>query len=148
RLDATRTVGIDMMVDDAATKRRVLATNPATRRDMRDAAHALFARDGKAVSVIRDSGGFVTQRVVGTIVNIAADMCQQRVCSPADLETAVRLGLGYPQGPLAMGDLYGPTNMLEVLFNLQTVYGDPRYRPSPWLRRRGALGLSLMHEEE
>ncbi|MGJ7521131.1 3-hydroxyacyl-CoA dehydrogenase [Variovorax sp. LT1P1] len=148
RLDATRTVGIDMMVDDAATKRRVLATNPATRRDMRDAAHALFASDGKAVSVIRDSGGFVTQRVIGTIVNIAADMCQQRVCSPADLETAVRLGLGYPQGPLAMGDLYGPTNMLEVLFNLQTVYGDPRYRPSPWLRRRGALGLSLMHEEE
>ncbi|MBB1599224.1 3-hydroxyacyl-CoA dehydrogenase [Variovorax sp. UMC13] len=148
RLDATRTVGIDLMIDDAATKRRVLATNPATRRDMRDAAHALFARDGKAVSVIRDSGGFVTQRVVGTIVNIAADMCQQRVCSPADLETAVRLGLGYPRGPLAMGDLYGPTNMLEVLFNLQTVYGDPRYRPSPWLRRRGALGLSLMHEEE
>ncbi|MGJ7491972.1 3-hydroxyacyl-CoA dehydrogenase [Variovorax sp. ZT4R33] len=148
RLDATRTVGIDMMIDDAATKRRVLATNPATRRDMRDAAHALFASDGKAVSVVRDSGGFVTQRVIGTIVNIAADMCQQRVCSPADLETAVRLGLGYPQGPLAMGDLYGPTNMLEVLFNLQTVYGDPRYRPSPWLRRRGALGLSLMHEEE
>ena len=148
RLDATRTVGIDLMIDDAATKRRVLATNPATRLDMRDAAHGLFARDGKAVSVIRDSGGFVTQRVVGTIVNIASDMCQQRVCSPADLETAVRLGLGYPQGPLAMGDLYGPTNMLEVLFNLQTVYGDPRYRPSPWLRRRGALGLSLMHEEE
>ncbi|MDP9898980.1 3-hydroxybutyryl-CoA dehydrogenase [Variovorax ginsengisoli] len=148
RLDATRTVGIDMMIDDAATKRRVIATNPATRLDMRDTAHALFARDGKAVSVIRDSGGFVTQRVVGTIVNIAADMCQQRVCSPVDLETAVRLGLGYPQGPLAMGDLYGPTNMLEVLFNLQTVYGDPRYRPSPWLRRRGALGLSLMHEEE
>jgi 3-hydroxybutyryl-CoA dehydrogenase len=27
------------------------------------------------------------------------------------------------------------------------VYGDPRYRPSPWLRRRGALGLSLTHEE-
>jgi len=148
RLDATRTVGIDMLIDDATTKRRVLASNPATRRDMRDAAHALFARDGKAVSVIRDSGGFVTQRVVGTIVNIAADMCQQRVCSPADLETAVRLGLGYPQGPLAMGDMHGPTNMLEVLFNLQTVYGDPRYRPSPWLRRRGALGLSLMHEEE
>jgi 3-hydroxybutyryl-CoA dehydrogenase len=148
RLDPTRTLGIDLLVDDAATKRRVLATNPATRRDMRDAAHALFARDGKAVSVIRDSGGFVTQRVVATIVNIAADICQQRICTPADLETAVTLGLGYPQGPLAMGNLHGPTNVLEVLFNMQTVYGDPRYRPSPWLRRRGALGLSLLHEEE
>ena len=147
RLDPARTIGIDMLIDDAVTKRRVLATNPATRTDMRDAAHTMFARDGKAVSVIRDSGGFVTQRVVSTIVNIASDICQQGICSPKDLETAVTLGLGYPLGPLAMGDRYGPTNILEVLFNMQTVYGDQRYRPSPWLRRRGAIGLSLMHEE-
>jgi len=147
RLDPARTLGIDMLIDDAATRRRVLATNPATRSDMRDAAHALFARDGKAVSVIRDSGGFVTQRVVASIINIACDICQQGICSPKDLELAVTLGLGYPMGPLAMGDRYGPTNVLEVLFNMQTVYGDQRYRPSPWLRRRGAIGLSLMHEE-
>jgi len=147
RLDPARTIGIDMLIEDGATRRRVLATNPATRHDMRDAAHALFARDGKAVSVIRDSGGFVTQRVVAAIVNIATDMCQQRICSPRDLETAVTLGLGYPLGPLAMGDRWGPANVLEVLFNMQTVYGDPRYRPSPWLRRRGAIGLSLLHEE-
>ena len=148
RLDPARTIGIDMLIDDATTRRRVLATNPATRVDIRNAAHALFARDGKAVSVVRDSGGFVTQRVVATIVNIASDICQQRICSPKDLETAVTLGLGYPLGPLAMGDRWGPTNILEVLFNMQTVYGDPRYRPSPWLRRRGAIGLSLTHEEE
>ena len=148
RLDPARTIGIDMLIDDAATRRRVLATNPATRVDIRDAAHALFARDGKAVSVIRDSGGFVTQRVVATIVNIASDICQQQICSPRDLETAVTLGLGYPLGPLAMGDRWGPTNILEVLFNMQTVYGDTRYRPSPWLRRRGANGLSLAHVEE
>ncbi|WP_440109081.1 3-hydroxyacyl-CoA dehydrogenase [Acidovorax sp. BL-A-41-H1] len=148
RLDPARTIGIDMLIDDAATRRRVLATNPATRVDIRNAAHALFARDGKAVSVIRDSGGFVTQRVVATIVNIASDICQQGICSPRDLETAVTLGLGYPLGPLAMGDRWGPTNILEVLFNMQTVYGDTRYRPSPWLRRRGAIGLSLTHVEE
>ncbi len=148
RLDPTCTIGIDMLIDDTQTRRRVLATNPATRKDMVEAAHALFARDGKAVSVIRDSGGFVSQRVVAAIVNIASDICQQGICSPKDLELAVTLGLGYPLGPLAMGDRYGPTNILEVLFNMQTVYGDPRYRPSPWLRRRGAIGLSLMHEEQ
>lgn len=147
RLDPARTVGIDMLIDDATSKRRVLATNPATHTGMRDAAHVLLAHDGKAVSMIRDSGGFVTQRVVATIVNIASDICQQGICCPKDLETAVTLGLGYPTGLLAMGDRYGPTNVLEVLFNMQTVYGDQRYRPSPWLRRRGAIGLSLMHEE-
>lgn len=148
RLDATRTVGIDLLIDDCATQRRVLATNPATRADMRAAAHALFARDGKAVSVVRDSGGFVTQRVLATIVNIAADICQQRICTPQDLETAVTLGLGYPQGPLALGECWGTERVLQVLDNLQTVYGDPRYRPSPWLRRRALLGLSLMHAED
>ena len=148
RLDPARTIGIDFLIDDKLTKRRVLATNPATRVDMREAAHALFAQDGKAVSVIRDSGGFVTQRVIANIVNIACDICQQGICSPQDLETAVTLGLGYSMGPLAMGDLYGPTEILEVLFNVQTVYGDPRYRPSPWLRRRGAIGLSLTHVEQ
>lgn len=148
RLDPARTIGIDMLIDDQLTKRRVIATNPATRADMRNAAHALFARDGKPVSVIRDSGGFVAQRVVAHIVNIACDICQQGICTPQDLETAVTLGLGYPMGPLMMGDKFGPTEILEVLFNVQTVYGDPRYRPSPWLRRRGALGLSLMHVED
>jgi 3-hydroxybutyryl-CoA dehydrogenase len=147
RLDPSRTVGIDMLIDDKLTQRRVLATSPATRADMRDAAHALFARDGKAVSVIRDSGGFVTQRVVANIVNIACDMCQQGMCTPEQIEVTGADDLGHSMGPLTMGNKYGPTELLEVLFNIQTVYGDTRYRPSPWLRRRGALGLSLMHIE-
>ena len=147
RLDPARTVGIDLLIPDESTKRRVIATNPVTRDDMREAAFALFSKDGKPVSVIRDSGGFITQRVIATIVNIASDMCQQGVCSPEDLNTAVTLGLGYPLGPLQLGDQLGPDNILETLLNLQTVYGDQRYRPSPWLRRRGALGISLMQKE-
>ena len=147
RLDPARTVGIDMLIDDKLTQRRVLATSPATRADMRDAAHALFARDGKAVTVIRDSGGFVTQRVVANIINIACDMCQQGMCTPEELEATGAADLGHTMGPLTMGNKYGPTEILEVLFNVQTVYGDTRYRPSPWLRRRGALGLSLKHIE-
>lgn len=147
RYDPARTVGIDLLFDDAATKRRVIMGNPAVRPDMLAFAAELFARDGKPVSTIRDSAGFVTQRVVATIVNIATDMCQQQICTPQDLDTAVQLGLGYPTGPLAMGNAVGGASILEVLVNMQTVYGDPRYRASPWLRRRGALGLSLLHVE-
>jgi 3-hydroxybutyryl-CoA dehydrogenase len=136
-----------MLIDDAVTKRRVIMGNPAVRSDMLAAAAAIFCKDGKPVSTIRDSAGFVTQRVVATIVNIASDMCQQQICTPQDLDTAVQLGLGYPTGPLAMGNGVGGASVLEVLVNMQTVYGDPRYRASPWLRRRGALGLSLLHIE-
>ncbi|WP_347327865.1 3-hydroxyacyl-CoA dehydrogenase family protein, partial [Ralstonia pseudosolanacearum] len=104
----------------------------------------LFAADGVPVTVIRDSGGFVAQRIVACIVNIACDIAQQRIATPADIDLAVTLGLGYPQGPLALGDTLGAGAVLEVLQNLTTLYGDPRYRPSPWLLRRARLGLSLL----
>ena len=59
---------------------------------------------------------------------------------------AVTLGLGYPRGPLAWGDAIGPARLLRSLESLQAVTGDPRYRPSLWLRRRAQLGLSLLHD--
>jgi 3-hydroxybutyryl-CoA dehydrogenase len=144
-VDPTRTVAVDALFGLA--KRRTLMTTPATSAAMRDAAHALFARDGVPVSVIRDSPGFVAQRVVAHVVNIGCDIVQQRICSPADLDLAVTLGLGYPKGPLAWGDAIGAARVAAILEALHTASGDPRYRASPWLRRRARLGLSLLHPE-
>ena len=141
-LDPTRTVAIDFFVPPH--KRRTLMTTPITLPEYRDAAHALFASDGVPVSVIRDSTGFIVQRVLAHIVNIGCDIVQQRICSPADLDRAVTLGLGYPQGPLAWGDTLGPQRVLAVLAAMLAESGDPRYRPSPWLRRRATLGVSLL----
>ena len=97
--------------------------------------------------MIRDSTGFVAQRVVATIVNIGCDIAQQRIATPADIDLAVTLGLGYPRGPLALGDALGASTLLTILRNMQAVLGDPRYRPSPWLTRRAQLGLSLTFDE-
>jgi len=144
-VDPTRTVAVDALFGLA--KRRTLMTTPATSAAMRDAAHALFARDGVPVSVIRDSPGFVAQRVVAHIVNIGCDIVQQRICSPPDLDLAVTLGLGYPKGPLAWGDAIGAGRVAAILEALLAASGDPRYRASPWLRRRARLGLSLLHPE-
>jgi 3-hydroxybutyryl-CoA dehydrogenase len=85
--------------------------------------------------------------VVAHIVNIGCDIVQQRICSPADLDLAVTLGLGYPKGPLAWGDAIGGARVASILAALVAASGDPRYRPSPWLRRRASLGLSLLHPE-
>ena len=145
RLDARRVVALDTMMP--LSKRRTLMTTPATTVAMRDAAHGLFAADGVPVSVIRDSAGLIAPRVIATIVNIGCDIAQQRIATPTDIDLAVTLGLGYPQGPLAMGDAYGPQRILAILEAMQALYGDPRYRPSPWLRRRAALGLSLLSAE-
>jgi len=146
KLDPSRTVALDALFD--LGRRRVIMTTPATLPEMRRAAHGLFAADGVPASVIRDSAGLVAQRVVATIVNIACDIAQQRIATPADIDRAVVLGLGYPHGPLAWGDRLGPRTVLEILENLSSLSGDPRYRPSPWLRRRALLGVSLLTDEE
>jgi 3-hydroxybutyryl-CoA dehydrogenase len=57
------------------------------------------------------------------------------------------LGLGYPQGPLAWGDKIGGARVLQILDAMLARSGDPRYRASPWLRRRVELGLSLLTTE-
>ena len=99
------------------------------------------------MSLINDSPGFVVQRILATIVNIAANIAQRGIASVADIEDAVKLGLGYPQGPLSLGDAVGGAQVLTILRNMQAVTGDPRYRPSPWLLRRVELGLSLRTPE-
>jgi len=147
QLDGERTVALDTFFGLEQGRRRVVMCSPATLPKWRDAAHALFASDGTPVSVIADSAGFVGQRIVATIVNVACDIAQQSIATPTDIDLAVSLGLGYPKGgPLAMGDELGAAHVLEILRTMQRVSGDMRYRPSLWLQRRVQLGMSLRAE--
>jgi 3-hydroxybutyryl-CoA dehydrogenase len=141
-LDPARTVAVDPLF--AFAKRRTLMGTPVTRKQILDSAHALLASDGVPVSVINDSPGFVAQRVVAHIVNVGCDIAQMRIATPEDLDRAVTLGLGYPRGPLAMGDALGAKRILAVLEAMHDFYQEPRYRPSPWLKRRAGLGVSLL----
>lgn len=142
-LDPTRTVALDTFFGLEQGRRRVLMCSIATAEKWRDAAHALMAVDGTPVTVIEDSPGFVAQRMVASIINVACDIAQQGIASPDDIDIAVSLGLGYPQGPLAMGDSLGGAQVLEVLRAMHSVTGDMRYRPSLWLQRRVQLGAPL-----
>jgi 3-hydroxybutyryl-CoA dehydrogenase len=144
-LDPKRTVAIDPLFGFA--KRRTLMPTPVTTREAREAAHGLLAGDGVPVSVIKDSAGFVAQRVVAHIVNVGCDIVQQRIATPEDLDRAVMLGLGYPKGPLGLGDAVGAAKILAILEAMHDFYKEPRYRPSPWLTRRARLGASLLTPE-
>jgi 3-hydroxybutyryl-CoA dehydrogenase len=144
-LDGRRTVGVESLFD--LSRRRVVMTTPATDAEYLAMACGLFSASGTPVSVIRDSAGLVTQRVVAHIINIASEIAQQGIAEPGDIDRAVTLGLGYPLGPLAWGDQIGPTTVFTILKNLEEQTGDLRYRPSPWLQRRAMLGLSLHHKE-
>lgn len=143
--DPARSIGIDLFSDPA--KHRCLVLSLVTRSDIRDAAHALMANDGVGVTVVRDSVGFVAQRTLAMVVNLGCDIAQQQIATVEDINQAVRLGLGYPFGPLTWGDHLGADKIMTILQRMTELTGDPRYRPSPWLRRRTQLGLSLNYEE-
>lgn len=144
-LPAQRTVALDTLFDPAETgcSRRSIMPTVATDPAALQAAAALFGSDGAAVSVLRDSNGFITQRIVAMIVSVGTEIAQQRIAKPSDIDLAVRAGLGYPVGPLAMGDELGPRRILRILEAIHASTGDPRYRAGAWLRRRALLGLSL-----
>ncbi|PXY30230.1 3-hydroxyacyl-CoA dehydrogenase [Prauserella endophytica] len=140
-LPATRTVGVDPM--SLAASRRVLAVTPATDPAVARDARAALALGEHSVSVVRDSAGSPAQRLVSSIVSVAASIAERGIASPSDIDVAVTTGLGYPVGPLAWGDRIGATELLTLQRNLHSTTGDPRYRPTRWLTERAQLGLPL-----
>jgi 3-hydroxybutyryl-CoA dehydrogenase len=143
-LDPRRTVAVDALFGPAP--RATLMAAPTIDPGMRKAALALFGRAGRA-SWIADSPGFLAQRTVAMIVNIACEMAQQGIAKPGDVDTVVVAALGYPKGPFVWGDGLGASTILSILEAMFAFYGDPRYRPSPWLKRRARLGVSLCTAE-
>lgn len=104
---------------------------------------ALLQRAGFNVSQLSDSPALAVLRTVAMLANEAADALLQGVASAADIDLAMRAGVNYPQGPLAWADAIGLSHVLKVLENLQTSYGEERYRPSLLLRRRVAEGRTF-----
>jgi len=141
KLDPTRTVAIDML--GGLKTRRTVMKNPLTTPEALGAAVAALS-DGAAVTVINDSPGFVVQRLLAMIVNVGTRIAELRIAAPSDIDTAVELGLNYPKGPLALGDMLGAAKVLAVLDGMQAVTHDPKYRATAWLRRRARLGISLL----
>jgi 3-hydroxybutyryl-CoA dehydrogenase len=139
-LDPQRVVAIDF----TGLERRFLTvmTPPVASRTLPLVLDRL-QNAGYAVEVVSDSPAFVAPRILAMIVNLASEMAQTGVASPDDIETAMQLGLNYPEGPLAMGNRVGAALVLHTLQNLQAVTGSDRYRPSLWLRRRAQLGVGL-----
>ncbi len=144
-LDPKRTVAVDTLFP--LVKRRTIMGTPVTDPALLAAAHGLLAADGTAVTVLRDSPGFIAQRIVAMICNIGCSIAQMKTASPADIDKAVTLGLNYPNGPLRFGDVVGVERIHAVLSNMYRIYGDPRYRPNVWMTRRAKLGVSLLTPE-
>ncbi|MBA2530259.1 MAG: 3-hydroxyacyl-CoA dehydrogenase, partial [Euzebyales bacterium] len=116
-----------------------------TRDETVAAAEAAAAAMGKQTVRVRDVAGFATSRINAVIGNEAFFMLAEDVASAEDIDTAVKLGLNHPMGPLEMADLVGLDVRLAVLTELRRSLGD-KYRPAPLLEtyvRAGRLGRKV-----
>jgi 3-hydroxybutyryl-CoA dehydrogenase len=89
---------------------------------------------------IEDAPGLVVARTIAMLINEAADAIQQGVCTEADANTAMKLGVNYPAGPFEWLANWDAKAVLELLDRMDSYYRGERYRVSPWLRRQAWLG--------
>jgi 3-hydroxybutyryl-CoA dehydrogenase len=123
----------DWVFSSETATRVCLAPLPGASPQTVNEAIGFMQATGLSVSVVRPVAGLVVARTVAMLVNEAADLVARGEASSADVDTAMRLGTGYPLGPLEWGDRIGPLCVLAVLRALHDAEPTGRYRPSPRL---------------
>ena len=103
----------------------------------------LCTKLGKEAVEVKESPGFVVNRLLVPMMNEAFNLLQEGVASPEDIDKAMRLGTNMPMGPFELADYTGLDIGLDVMEVLFRETGDPKFRPSTLLRkyvRAGRLG--------
>ncbi|QQE86884.1 hypothetical protein GKQ51_11030 [Azotobacter chroococcum] len=147
-----RGLGVLVAQGDAADQQVVLAQGQVPAHD------GMERGEGSLGAAVQPLAGFDRRRVLmrqpgldagvlACIVILGCEIAQRRIASPAVLDRAVQLALGYPHGPLGLGERFGAARIAQILHALHEQYQEPRYRVSPWLRRRVQLGLPLTTPE-
>ncbi len=101
----------------------------------------LSERIGKTKVTVKDSPGFVANRLLGPMINEAVFLYSEGIASKEDIDTVMKLGTNHPMGPLELADLIGLDICLAVIEVLHRDLADSKYRPAPLLRQMVQSGL-------
>ncbi|MEU9793245.1 3-hydroxyacyl-CoA dehydrogenase [Streptomyces sparsogenes] len=137
-------IRFDLALDYRTATRIALAPADGVSPEALASAIGLFQALGKKVSVVQDVPGMIVARTVAMLADFAMDAAARRVASPQDIDTAMRLGVNYPRGPLRWADDLGARWVRDVLLGLHQAYPTGRYAPSQPLMRRAAAEEKLL----
>ncbi|MFG2329923.1 3-hydroxyacyl-CoA dehydrogenase [Streptomyces sp. NPDC048604] len=129
-------VFFDLALDYREATRIALSASQDTPWETLRESIGLFQALGKKVSVIGDVPGMIVARTVAMLVDLAADAVAKGVASAEDIDTAMRLGVNYPIGPVAWGRRLGAGWVYDLLEELDARIPGSRYAPSLALYRQ------------
>ena len=115
---------------------RGLLTSDATHAVVKD----LAERVGKSPITVKNSAGFVVNRILVPMINEAFFVLDGGIATAEDIDTGMKLGCNHPIGPLALADMVGLDVCLAVMDVFLKEFGDSKYRASPLLREMVAAG--------
>jgi len=101
----------------------------------RDLAFEVGRQMGKEPVEVKDSPGFIANRILIPMINEAIFALQEGLGSAENIDTIMKLGMSHPIGPLALADLIGLDVVLHIVEVLHRDFGDDKYRPARLLRQ-------------
>ena len=118
-------------------KNRVMEMTLSSRtdRELLSTVQEFFIKMGKETRVIQDRVGMVMPRILCQIINEAFFGLTEGIASPQDIDRAMKLGTGYPAGPIEWAERIGVREIVAVLEGLMREYEEDRYRTAPLLRQ-------------
>lgn len=97
---------------------------------------------GKETVVVKDSPGFVTNRIVTLVFNEAAKLLEENLASIEDIDKIEKLSHNWPMGPFELADLVGIDVVVDLLEGIYRETGWERYKPAPLLKRMVEIGYT------
>lgn len=135
-----RVLGMHFFNPAAMMKLLELVVAITTSEDTVAFARGFGQRIDKTVVVAKDRGGFIVNFLLIPFLNSAVSMLDEGVATREDIDTAVKLGLGHPMGPLELSDLIGLDTALHAANQIYEEFHDPIYAPPRLLKRMVAAG--------